>query len=185
MPITLGILAQSRQVVDTGAFQLLESTVLTGNQTSVTFSNINTNYGSTYKHLQLRVVTRDTFTGGSGSTVFIRYNSDSGNNYAFHSLQGNGSSVTSSASSSTNRIVYQQSANGNFSAQVIDILDAFSTTKNKTTRILDSAPTVPYVGLLSGLYMSTSAINTILLQTEGFNLATGSRFSLYGVKATA
>jgi hypothetical protein len=94
MPITLGILAQSRQAVATGAYDLLESTVLTGNQTSVTFSNINTNYGSTYKHLQLRVVTRDTFTGGSGSTVFIRYNADSGNNYAFHSLQGNGSSVT-------------------------------------------------------------------------------------------
>jgi hypothetical protein len=183
MPIPLGILAAAgfRPPAAGGSYDLIETITLSSNASSVTFSNLGT-YATIYKHLQLRVVVRDTFTGGDGSTVLMRFNGDSGNNYSFHFLEGNGSSVLSKNGVSTNRILFQQSSNGNWSGDVIDILDAFDTTKNKTTRILCGAPTVPYVGLLSGNWRNTAAITSILLQTEGFNLASGSRFSLYGIK---
>jgi hypothetical protein len=186
MLIPIGIFASSGSAAPAvQSFDLLESTVLTGNQASVSFTNLASKYAATYQHLQLRVVVRDTFTGGDGSTVLMRFNGDAGNNYSFHFLEGNGSSVLSKNGVSTNRILFQQSSNGNWSADVIDILDPFETTKNKTTRILCGAPTVPYVGLLSGNWRNTAQITSILLQTEGFNLAQGSRFSLYGIKATA
>jgi len=112
----------------------------------------------------------------------MRFNSDSGSNYAYHQLKGNGSSVTSNANANQSRIVFEQSSNGNWSADIIDILDPFETTKNTTVRILSGAQTTGFISLVSGFWNNTAALTTILLQTEGFNLATGSRFSLYGLK---
>jgi hypothetical protein len=188
MPIPLGVLAVAGAgagpVGAGNAYEWLETTVLTGNQASVSFSNLNSTYGSTYQHLQLRIVTRDTFTGGDGSTVLMRFNSDSGSNYAYHQLKGNGSSVTSNGNANQSRIVFEQSSNGNWSADIIDILDPFETTKNTTVRILSGAQTTGFISLVSGFWNNTAALTTILLQTEGFNLAIGSRFSLYGMRSS-
>jgi hypothetical protein len=162
-------------------YELISTTILGAPQAAVSF-DVST-FGSTYKHFQVRAVTTDTFTLANSSSIAVRLNADTGSNYAWHGLNGNGSTVTSLASTSQTRIFLEQGANGFFSAQIIDILDAYAT-KNKTLRTLTGrvATSANLVRLSSGLWMNTTGLTSISLTTEGLNFAIGSRFSIYGLK---
>jgi hypothetical protein len=186
MPIPLGIFATAGAGGGaTSSFDLISSTILTGSQSSVTFSSI----PSTYKHLQLRMLPRSDrnfYDGGK-----ITFNGDSGANYAIHNLAGNGSSAFSEAYSSNTYLRLEDISGTNdgvsnaFSAHIMDILDFSSTAKNKTTRMLQTANLSlnKRIWLSSGAWLSTSAITSITIApTTGPNFITGSRFSLYGIK---
>jgi hypothetical protein len=187
MPITLGILAQSRQVVATGAFDLLESTVLTGNQTSVEFTNLVSKYGATYQHLQLRTV----ILSSQANLVPLRFN-DSTASARGHFLRGTGSAVGSftDSTSGTGLIPYQLSCGTSSipTASVVDILDAFETTKNKTVRSfygdVSQSGNPFYVYFTSGFTDGlTAAIDKIAIpHPNAQNFTQYSRFSLYGIK---
>ena len=137
MPIPLGVLAVAGAgagpVAAGNAYEWLETTVLGSATSSVTFSNLNSTYGSTYKHLQLRVA------AFSSSWIAIRMNGVTTDGaYTYHELRGNGSSVTSSANAGGQTFLLAglgQSSTGP-TALVTDFLDAFSTNKNKTIRSL-------------------------------------------------
>jgi hypothetical protein len=187
MLIPLGILASSRNG-GAGSFDLISTTILGSSAASVTFDV--TGLGSTYKHLQIRAVTR--FSSGTNPMI-MRFNSDSTyTNYRTHWLWGNGSSVSSDtrqASGYTGMSVNQDAIGSDFTANVfgpsvIDILDPFSSSKNKTVRSLVGTPgTYNNVRLQSGLWMNTAAVTSITLLDYGSsNFITGSRFSIYGVK---
>jgi hypothetical protein len=188
MPITLGILAQARQAAPAATFQLLESTVLTGSQASVEFTNLTTKYAATYQHLQIRMVSQ---TLGSGDTA-LRFNGvTSAGSYKDHYLWGANGSVASGTVFTDKIYIGANSENSAvadaFGAFVIDILDPFETTKNKTVRTLSGRVSggTPIVGLFSGLFISTNSTTSLsVFQTSG-NIAAESRVSLYGVKATA
>jgi len=171
-----------------GDYELIESYILGSSQASVVFSNLG-DYSSTYKHLQVRMVARsakaDTF-----DALRFRFNADTGNNYARHFLWGNGSGVESAGAASNNR-GYLGFVDGNnatssvYSPTIIDILDPYSTTKNKTVRALSGIrnQTQTYVGLFSSLWMNTGSVTSLLLETDSVaNFMAGSRFSLYGIK---
>jgi hypothetical protein len=189
MLIPLGFLAASG--VSAGSFDLLETQVLGSSQASVTFSSLST-YASTYQHLQLRYLIRND-NGNPYSETFLRFNSDSGANYARHGLIGNGSSVASNGVADDISMLLLVGSAGNtatsnsFGAGVADILDPFETTKNKTVRNLAGRLVgggEDRVALSSGLWRNTSAVSSITLdQVFGSNFMTGSRFSLYGIKA--
>jgi hypothetical protein len=69
---------------------------------------------------------------------------------------------------------------------VIDILDAFETTKNKTIRSFGGqvGSGANLILLHSGFWNNTAAISSITLGVNGApQFATGCRFSLYGIKA--
>ena len=115
---------------------------------------------------------------------------DSAGNYATHALFGyNGAVGSTQAVSSTTMIVgaaagSSQAANI-FAATVIDILDAFSSTKNKTTRSLSGIGNTSTNGLIeleSGHWRNTGSLQTIEILSVGSSFASGSRFSLYGIK---
>jgi hypothetical protein len=180
----LGILSAAGAGGVAGSYELIESTILGSATSSVTFSSLG-DYSSTYKHLQIRVAARDTRSGSVGGAL-IRFNSDTGSNYATHNLYGNGSSVVSDASTSQSYIVGLLFPSGNIAANIfgggaMDILDAYSTTKNKTTRALSGFATNT-INLTSGLWMSTASITSITILPSGGNLLAGSRFSLYGIR---
>ncbi len=161
------------------------STVTVGTaQSTIEFTSI----PSTYKHLQLRCLLRSTAASASANT-FIRYNSDTGNNYGSHILRGDGSTVTSSAFISTYSYMYgpeisAATATANiFGVGVIDILDYANTSKNKVQRVLggnDRNGSGAEV-FVSGLWLNTSAINSISFTTSG-NFAQYSQIDLYGIK---
>jgi hypothetical protein len=117
--------------------------------------------------------------------------------YAAHALVGTGAVVGSGSDTGdsvfTSAIGQLAAAGSNASIYyptVIDILDPYSTTKNKTVRGITGTE-APDVGgnraraieLKSMLFISTSSITSIQLdQALGTNFVAGSRFSLYGIK---
>jgi hypothetical protein len=178
MPITLGILAQSRQVVAAGSYDLLETVSLSSNAASIEFTNLNATYGSTYKHLQLRIVTLSTV-----DTWFRVQINNATTNYYSHRLLAESGSVSSAASASTTTGMNLVGLTGTSSIpgrSVLDILDPFVTTKNTTIRNFTGGPNT--VGLVSGLWNDTAAVTSIKLNNDGGNFAQFSRVSLYGIK---
>ena len=187
MLIPLGILAASGGVAG-ASYELIESTILTTNTSSVTFSSLAT-YASTYKHLQIRYTARATFTSASRGAVEMRFNGDTGANYDSHALYGDGSSVTSFYNAANQIFIfdvpYINTSGNEYAAGVVDILDAYSTTKNTTTRALAGFASIGgfnRLGLNSGLYRNTSAVSSVTLFAGAHNFYSGSRFSLYGVR---
>jgi hypothetical protein len=184
MLIPLGFLASAGGGVDTD-YELIESYILGSSQASVTFSNLG-DYSSTYKHLQVRIVSK-TIRSSTSDQLSIRLNADSGSNYARHRLLGEGTvqSDASSSQTSMNDVLVSDGANETsvFGAAVVDILDPYSTSKNTTLRILSgSAGTEGRIMLSSGLWNNTNSLTTVEFFRPTSSLATGSRFSIYGLK---
>ena len=166
-------------------YEFIESTILTGTQSSFTFSSLGT-YSSTYKHLQIRAVVRSD-RANTDDTLLVRVNGDTGTNYRFHLLLADGSGVFSTGNTDNKmelgRTAGGSNASGIYGVNVLDVLDAYSTTKNKTFRAsagLNRASS-PYVFLNSGARFNTEAISSITLFPIG-SFVSGSRFSIYGIK---
>ncbi len=189
--IPLGILGNRRGGGGgTPAMELISSTILASNQTSVTFSSI----ASTYKHLQIRY-TGQVFEATPINTLRMYVNGDTGSTWSKHRLYGNGSSVASNGQASTQfdmdlMLIPDDygTYNNQFGAGIIDILDYANTSKYKTVRAFGGNPyagTYKSINLHSGAWQNTAAITSITLQTSGgasYPLKTASRFSLYGIK---
>ena len=182
-----GILASSGGGA-AGAFDLLESNILTTTPTTVTFSSLGSY--SDYKHLQIRYTVKFG-SGTTGTTAMnIRLNGDTAGNYSRHLLSGTGSVVGSGATTSATNIQLSDAATrpsetNNFGAGVVDILDFGSSNKNTTVRALHGAltPSESYIYLTSGAWYNTAAVTSIdLFSVSGFSFTAGCRFSLYGVK---
>ena len=164
-------------------------TVGSGGAADVTFSSI----PSTYTHLQIRGIARNTYNGAANENQFLymQFNSDTGANYDAHRLIGNGSTASSSASNNRNQMVPSWISTLNstanvFYGSVIDILDYLNTNKYKTVRSLgggdeNGSGAVVYY---SNLWRSTSAITTIKLYPESNNFPQYTQFALYGIKGS-
>jgi hypothetical protein len=170
-------------------YELISTQVLGTATPSVTFSSLG-DYSSTYKHLQIRFTGR-TATSQYAQEFTLRFNGVSSSSYSWHFLRGDGSSVASTGGSTQNAMFVGQfssalSATNNYGSGVVDILDAYSTTKNKTVRglsgIVDSGLT--RMTFYSGLFQSTNATSSLTIYSQNFsdNINAGSRFSLYGLK---
>ena len=180
-----GILAASGAGA-AGAYEHIQSTILTGSQASVTFSNLNT-YPE-YKHLQIRMVVHSTATT-NGVDLRITLNGDTGANYSRHQLRGDGTTVTSTSSTSASFIALSNAVDTDsggytnfFAPAIIDILDFSSTSKNTTLRTLHGRTSVSYIALNSGAWYNTNAVTSLTITPQTAQLSTGSRFSLYGIK---
>jgi hypothetical protein len=169
-------------------YELISTQVLGSATPSVTFDV--SSFASTYKHLQIRFTGR-TATSQYAQEFTLRFNGVSSNSYSWHFLRGDGSSVASTGGSTQNAMFVGQfssalSAANNYGSGVVDILDAYSTTKNKTVRglsgITDSGLT--RITFYSGLFQSTAATSSLTIYSQNFsdNINAGSRFSLYGIK---
>jgi hypothetical protein len=182
----LGVTASGFNIV--GDYELISTTILPSNAPSVTFDV--SSFAFTYKHLQIRFTGRSA-SASTGQELTIRVNGVSTNSYSWHFLRGTGSIVQSEAGSTTNGMYLGQfsaaSATANhFTSGVIDLLDPYSTTKNKTFRGFSgiSDPSLTRILLYSGLFQSTNAVDSITIFSQNFtdNIVAGSRFSLYGIR---
>jgi hypothetical protein len=167
-----------------GSYDALATVIVpSGGLSSITFAGIPQ---TGYSHLQIRGLARS--SGGASNTSII-FNNDNGNNYASHWLTGNGSSTTGTGSSTSRANLYVDITGANssgamWSADVIDILDYVNTNKNTTIRALagqdfNSSGTTWLVG---GVWLNTSAVNSITFTQNGVNFTEYSQFALYGVK---
>lgn len=183
MPI-LGIFA-SQILGNLSAYDSIATVTSTGSAGNIVFSSI----PDTYRHLQIRGILRTSDTGGFNNQQMI-FNSDTGSNYKSHIMRGDGTSRTAdTVAGSTNFNDYMRAASssmtaGIFSVLIMDILDYANTNKYKTFRALEGgdANTSGSVGLTSGVWMSTNAINTITIVPSGGTAIQHSSLALYGIK---
>ena len=165
-----------------GDYQSISTTTVgVGGVASVTFSSI----PSTYSHLQIRALVRDSTTGSAKVT----FNSDGASNYSAHALYGDGASALATNQLTTyipiQRNGYVAIATSTFSGIVLDILDYANTNKNKTTRSLAGwdANGSGFINFESGSWRnSASAISSITLTSNGTAFQQYSSFALYGIK---
>jgi hypothetical protein len=175
-------------VVAASDYELIQTTILGSSQASIVFSSLGT-YSSTYKHLQIRGAAKTTGTTYDNGYLTLSYNGDTTDTgYRNHFLTGNGSSVPSGTETSLPRYIGNVPSSRTdvllrFGPLVIDVLDAYSTTKNKTSRIAMGydAPDGKYI-FLNSLFKNNTASITSLTIAASNNLAEGTRLSLYGVK---
>jgi hypothetical protein len=164
---------------------LIESRVLDTAVSSVTFSDL-AQYAGVYKHLQIIAVARST-RADVDSAIGVQFNGVT-SGYFWHELQGNGSTVSPSASTSQSSM-RMGFTNGNSSAtnaygtMMLDVLDTYSTTKNKTFRGFTGGTDLNRIRTTSGSLALTNSLTEIKLLDLFANFAIGSRFSLYGVTA--
>lgn len=174
-----GILTQS-------SFESIATVTLGSSSSTITFSSI----PGTYKHLQIRGMTRDTVAGTLRSLKMI-FNNDTTTQYSSHSLIGDGASATAGSTTMQPFMVtgYSTASNltsGIYATSIIDIIDYASTTKNKTVRALNgyNSNGGGSVYLASSAWYGgpTSAVTDIQFSTAGTAFAAGSTFALYGIK---
>jgi len=182
MLIPLGILASSGAAPVGSDYELISTTTMSSDASSLTLSGLNT-YASTYKHLQIRISAKTNRSAGADDLT-IRFNGDSAANYSTHVLMGYGSMLSYGYGSGSMFIpaAAARSTAGWSTGVVMDVLDAYSTTKNKVFRAL-SGEGGGAVGLSSGSWYNTAALTSIqFLPVYASSIVAGSRFSVYGIK---
>jgi hypothetical protein len=176
---------QSAVVITNSYESIATTTVGSGGSSTITFSSI----PSTFKHLQIRYIARDTTSTNDANSTLLRFNGDT--SYTRHYLYGDGNSVAAGYVSQTyidaGLLVGGGQLASAFGVGVVDILDYGNTNKYKTVRTLSGSNTnattnVNYVMYQSGLYISTSAISSIVVTTNGTAFAQHSQFALYGIR---
>lgn len=157
-------------------YEPIATTTLSSAQASVTFSSIS-------GYIDIYVVC-DFVLASSGDNLGLRFNSDTGSNYSDTMLAGNGSAASSSRQTSQTSIRSGYWETGR-SQTNISIMNYSNANTNKTTisRQFQSGTTTSYVVANVGLWRSTSAITSITLLGISGNIASGSTFTLYGIKA--
>jgi hypothetical protein len=160
-------------------------TVGSGGAANIEFTSI----PSTFAHLQVRGLLRQSSSSASGGAPGIRFNGDTGSNYGYHALWGDGSSAYGDGLQSqsvlyVNRSTTATQTASNFGAFVVDILDYASTSKNTTTRALAGYDNNGNGSLYvkSGLWLDTSAITSITVTPNAGNWVEHSTLALYGIK---
>jgi len=189
MPI-LGTVASQFSGKSFSSFDSIASATGTGSSGVITFSSI----PATYKHLQIRGIAKDTYSAGAFELpTRVRFNSDTGNNYTMHNLNVNGTTATAQGEATgTNAFFKFRGSNlssdatyANMNAvSILDIIDYADTSKYKTARGFSGSDRngAGNIFLISGLWLSTSAISTITLTADGTNWTTSTTFALYGIK---
>jgi hypothetical protein len=158
-----------------GDFESIATTTLgVGGTSSITFSSI----PATYKHLQIRLFTKNSSDNG---TVGMRYNSDSGANYSFHDLYGTGAAAGALGATSQTNVFASLTGSTQAAVSIIDILDYADTNKFKTNRSMIGVDYngSGYAWFSSGNWRNTAAINSIVLNAT-FTQYTSA--ALYGIK---
>ena len=173
----------------TATYEKIATNTLTSNQSSITFSSIS----SAYTDLVLICFYRDTRTEVY-SYPGIRFNSDTGSNYSFTRVFGDGSSTYSQRQTSTTSVQIGEgsganSASGIYVPIIVQIQDYLNSTTYKA--LLSRTSGVQAGGGLNagatvGLWRNTNTITSVTIIPDtggGTNIASGSTFTLYGIKA--
>jgi hypothetical protein len=150
----------------------IANTTLTSAAASYTFSSI----PSTYTDLVL------VFSGTavSSDTMYYQFNNDTTALYSDTYMFGDG--TAGSGRHANYGYILAGGINTTQSHQVINIMNYANTTTNKTTLLRGNASGVAATVAFVGMWRSTAAITSIKLSIAA-TFATGSTFTLYGIKA--
>lgn len=166
-------------------YKLIDKVILTGSQTSVTFSSI----PSTYTDLMISVSARSSRTTDTNVQFTTRLNGDTAGNYSDLRLAGTGSATDwgkqsaktnldnsqgETSAMTANTFASHQMYIPNYTAAVYKSASTDTTTENNAT--------LSYATLAANIWNSTSAITSInFFYGDGSSFVTNSTFYLYGI----
>ena len=162
----------------TATYDCIATTTLSTSASSVTFSSISGSY------TDLVLISTATVSSGAAD-LYLRFNGDTAGNYSATILTGDGS--TASSTRFTNDAAglildYYGSVGTTGHICIAHIMNYSNATTYKT--VLSRANRASSgTDAVVGLWRSTAAITSVTIRTSGGNLATGSTFTLYGIKA--
>ncbi len=178
-------------VIQTGAFESIATvSVGAGGSSTISFNSI----PSTYKHLQIRAIARDTNSNSQINSLYISFNGVGGTSYAWHRMEGFGTGTpTRGGVGSTGNIWIGPAATNGYSSNIfaghiIDIVDYANTNKYKVVKHIGGFDTngtgsePGEIAMTTGLFMDTTAISSISISVGGQSQVQYSRFALYGIK---
>lgn len=149
----------------------IATTTLGSNAGSVTFSSVPSTYTDIVAVCNIKL--------SGGSTIYTQLNADNGNNYSSTGLNGEAGVASSSRNSNINSPLFGYSGDTtNFNNCIIHYMNYSNTTTNKT--MIGRGNASDYVTARVALWRNTAAINEIKILGS---FATGSSFTLYGIKA--
>ena len=152
----------------------LATTTLGSDQSSVTFSSISGAYTDLVLISNSRAVsTTDNYR--------ITINDDNGSTYSYILMSGNGSVAASSRSANANPMYLGNLPASNWSVNIAHIMNYSNTTTFKT--VISRSGGVATADVFLNLWRNTNAINEIRVDIGVGNFASGSSFTLYGIKA--
>lgn len=149
---------------------------------TATGSSSTINFSSFSGYTDLVLVNSIKITSAPAS-ILVNYNSDSGSNYSYTYLAGSGSSAISGRAPNTTGIQVDYITDTSiFGSGRINIENYSNATTYKTLisrQDYANAYTTAYVGL----WRNTAAITSLAISVSAGNFASGSTFTLYGIKA--
>jgi len=158
-------------------YNVIASTTLGSNQTSVTFSTI----PSTYTDLVMVANTR--LVAGGSTNYVVTFNGDTGSNYSLTFLYGDGSVAGSGRASNVSNIDTAYFPNYSQLGAIIYNINNYSNTTTHKTIISRSGQTAERTSAYVGLWRNTAAITSMTINGGTNNIVSGSTFTLYGIKA--
>jgi hypothetical protein len=165
------------------AFELIETASVSGSSTAISFGSI----PQTYKHLQIRVVSK---SSSAGPEYYVTFNGVGGTSYSSHAIYADNSgpygrnNINGGWGYIRGAAAVSSTANAH-GAGIIDILNYSDTSVNTTVRSIAGTPYPNSTGrnyVQSILFNNTAAITQIQMQMDTGNITSQSRFSLYGIK---
>lgn len=159
-------------------YEPIATTTLTSAQNNITFNSFS-------GYTDILLVASSKMTTYNGVNLNINVNSDTGANYSWTAVRGNGSSATSTRQSSQTYMdgdTYGIMDTTTFAQFNISFMNYSNTTTFKT--VLSRATSASRgTEAVVNLWRNTNAITSIVLDCGADSFATGSTFTLYGIKA--
>lgn len=164
------------------AYEMISTTTVGTAVATVTFSSI----PATYTDLVL-VCSARTARAATSDNLIVRFNSDTSTIYSSTNLFADTAPGSARSTGDTScfwsYIPSASQASGIFGVATMNIMN-YSNTTTFTTAISKSGNKNAQLETTANLYRSTSAISTLtMLSGTASNIAVGSTFTLYGIKA--
>lgn len=160
-------------------YEPIATTTLGSDTATVTFSSISGSY------TDLVLIENGKVSAGGGSYSRLRFNSDTGSNYSSTFIYGNGTAAGSDRYSNFTfmSINYVAAIETNFNHNNIINIQNYSNSTTYKTVLARANNAATATDSTVGLWRSTSAITSIDYYLNSGSWATGSTFTLYGIKS--
>lgn len=167
-----------------GSYEPIQTIFLSSNQQNVTFTSI----PQTYKHLEVRAITRDTYPNTYPGTYALFNGVGNGTfNYIGGDGGGGGGGIGGAQSAYTGNSAGGDTPTGNYATWICRIPDYTESNKQKMMTVMQGNSANTYSNTIALWVWSSGATTpvTSILFGEGdtnYKLVAGSSWCLYGIK---
>ena len=158
------------------AYTPITTTTLASAAASYTFSSISASYTDL-------VLVINGMTTSNNATFRMQFNGDTAGNYSWTSIGATSGGAASYRAANSAYVPFFIMNGGTLLYGATVNINSYSNTSINKTSIVRADAGNGEASLVTGLWRSTSAINSITILTSAGNLSSGTTLSLYGITA--